>query len=305
MLTDERIERYSRQIVLPEVGGKGQERLLSCRVLVVGVGGLGSPCAFYLAAAGVGTLGLMDGDVVELSNLQRQILHSTRDLTRPKVESAAVKLQALNPDVTVEALGTRLTPTNAVATVERFDVVVDGTDGFASKYLVADACHFARRPYVHAGILQFAGQAMTVRPGSSACLRCVFPAPPPADAVPTCALQQLFHDAHSKAYGHAMPRKEVEAVHLRLQAIGLVDKPALERETCIESDGSNASLEPIRVLCPDGPRQFQRYHRELLQPGAAFAGPSLVLQMDSTVLITPGWSARVDGYRNLILERAT
>ena len=187
MLTDERIERYSRQIVLPEVGGKGQERLLSCRVLVVGVGGLGSPCAFYLAAAGVGTLGLMDGDVVELSNLQRQILHSTRDLTRPKVESAAVKLQALNPDVTVEALGTRLTPTNAVATVERFDVVVDGTDGFASKYLVADACHFARRPYVHAGILQFAGQAMTVRPGSSACLRCVFPAPPPADAVPTCA----------------------------------------------------------------------------------------------------------------------
>lgn len=187
MLTDERIERYSRQIVLPHVGGKGQDRLLGSRVLVVGVGGLGSPSAYYLAAAGVGTLGLVDGDVVELSNLQRQILHSTRDLARPKVESAADRLRALNPDVTVEALGVRLTPRNAVDTIARYDVVVDGTDGFPSKYLVADACHLAGKPYVHAGVLQFAGQAMTVRPGRSACLRCVFPAAPPADAVPTCA----------------------------------------------------------------------------------------------------------------------
>ena len=127
----------------------------------------------------------------------------------------------------------------------------------------------------------------------------------PGTVVSSGTILRSFHDAHSRAYGHSMPGKEVEVVHLRLQAIGLVDKPALEREACVKSDCGAASLGPVSVLSSDGPSQFERYDRELLQPGAAFPGPALVLQMDSTVLITPGWSARADGYRNLILERTT
>ncbi len=186
-LTDTQIERYSRHILLSEVGGGGQERLLAGRVLLVGVGGLGSPAALYLAAAGVGTLGLVDADVVDLSNLQRQIAHATPDIGRPKVESAAEKLRALNPDVTVRTHPERLTAANALAILHDYDFVVDGTDSFASKFLVADACHFARKPYSHAGILKFNGQTLTVIPGETACYRCVFVRPPPAGAVPTCS----------------------------------------------------------------------------------------------------------------------
>ncbi len=186
-LTDEQIERYSRHILLPEVGGKGQEKLLAGRVLLVGAGGLGSPAALYLAAAGIGTIGLIDADVVDLSNLQRQVIHATADIGRPKVESAAAKMRAINPDVRVVELQARLTAANALEVVKDFDFILDGTDNFAAKFLVADACHFAGKPYSHAGILRFDGQTMTVRPGMSACYRCVFSAPPPANAVPSCS----------------------------------------------------------------------------------------------------------------------
>lgn len=186
-LTDTQIERYSRHILLSEVGGGGQERLLAGRVLLVGVGGLGSPAALYLAAAGVGTLGLVDADVVDLSNLQRQIAHATPDIGRLKVESAAEKLRALNPDVAVRTHPERLTAANARAILRDYDFILDGTDSFASKFLVADACHFARKPYSHAGILKFNGQTLTVIPGETACYRCVFVRPPPAGAVPTCS----------------------------------------------------------------------------------------------------------------------
>ncbi|MBM4092264.1 MAG: molybdopterin-synthase adenylyltransferase MoeB, partial [Planctomycetes bacterium] len=186
-LTESQIERYSRHIILSEVGGKGQEKLLAGKVLLVGAGGLGCPAGLYLAAAGVGTIGLMDGDVVDLSNLQRQVAHHTPDVGKPKVESAAEKFRAINPDVTVRTYCERLTAANALAILRDYDFVIDGTDNFASKFLVADACYFAGKPYVHAGILRFNGQLMTVLPGKTACYRCVFNAPPPPGAVPSCS----------------------------------------------------------------------------------------------------------------------
>jgi molybdopterin/thiamine biosynthesis adenylyltransferase len=186
-LTEQQIERYSRHILLSEIGGKGQARLLAGRVLLVGLGGLGSPAALYLAAAGVGTIGLMDPDAVDLSNLQRQVIHATADLGVPKVESAAAKLRALNPDVNVRTYRERLTAANAHAVLAEYDFVIDGTDSIPAKFLIADACHFAGKPYSHAGITRFRGQTMTVLPGRTACYRCVFGAPPPADAGPSCA----------------------------------------------------------------------------------------------------------------------
>lgn len=186
-LTEEQIERYSRHIILPEVGGKGQEKLLAGKVLLVGAGGLGSPAGLYLAAAGVGTIGVIDADVVDLTNLQRQVIHFTSDLGKPKVESAAAKMQAINPDVRVKTYHERLTAANAVDIVNDYEFVIDGTDNFPSKFLVADACHFAAKPYSHAGILRFDGQTMTVKPGVSACCRCVFSAPPPAGVAPSCS----------------------------------------------------------------------------------------------------------------------
>jgi len=178
-LTPDQRERYARHLLLPEVGAEGQEALRAGRVLVVGAGGLGSPCSLYLTAAGVGTLGIMDADAVELSNLQRQLLYATEDLGRSKVESASETLSRLNPDVKLVMYPERLTASNAAEILASYDFVVDATDNFESKFLIADACHAAAKPYSHAGILNFAGQAMTVLPGESACYRCVFGAPPP------------------------------------------------------------------------------------------------------------------------------
>ncbi len=186
-LTEQQVERYSRNIILQEVGGRGQERLLRSRVLIVGAGGLGCPAGLYLAACGVGTIGIVDADAVDLTNLQRQVAHSTADVGRPKVESMAEKLAALNPDVKVEARQARLTAANAASLLAGYDFVIDGTDNFPSKFLVADACHFAGIPYSHAGILRFQGQTLTVIPGKTACYRCLFQAPPPPGAVPSCA----------------------------------------------------------------------------------------------------------------------
>ena len=186
-LTEQQIERYSRHIILPQVGGKGQAKLLAGRILIVGAGGLGSPAALYLAAAGVGTIGLADGDVVDLSNLQRQIAHTTPDVGRAKVESAAAKCRAINPDVNVRLHPEHIRADNALAIFKDYDFVIDGTDSFAAKFLVADACHFAGKPYAHAGILRFEGQAMTVIPGQTGCYRCLFRQPPPPNAVPSCS----------------------------------------------------------------------------------------------------------------------
>lgn len=184
--TEEQIERYSRQIILPEVGGVGQRKLLQARVLLIGCGGLGSPCAFYLAGAGIGKLGLVDSDAVELSNLQRQILHFTHNTGQSKVDSAKEKLRDLNPDVEIVPYSLRLTSENIMDVIEEYDFVVDGSDNFPTRYLVNDACVLGDKPFSHAGILRFDGQAITVVPRQGPCYRCLFPEPPPPGMVPSC-----------------------------------------------------------------------------------------------------------------------
>jgi molybdopterin/thiamine biosynthesis adenylyltransferase len=179
-------ERYDAQLRLPEIGRAGQARLRRGRVLIVGVGGLGCPAAVYLAAAGVGTLGLIDSDAVELSNLHRQILYRTGDLGRRKVAAAAERLAGLNPDVAVKPFDQRLTAHNLSRIFPHFDFVIDGTDRVESKYLVNDGAVLHRLPFSHAGILGLQGQTMTVVPGQSACLRCLFPVPPAEGEVATC-----------------------------------------------------------------------------------------------------------------------
>ena len=184
--TNEQIDRYSRQIILPNVGGKGQEKILKAKVLVIGTGGLGAPCDFYLAAAGVGTIGIVDSDNVELNNLQRQILHTTESVGRPKVDSGKARLKALNPDVNVVTHHLRLDSGNILGIIKEYDIVVDGSDNFPTRYLVNDACVIAKKPLVHAGIFRFDGQIMTIVPGIGPCYRCLFPEPPPPGAVPSC-----------------------------------------------------------------------------------------------------------------------
>ncbi|MFH1969113.1 MAG: HesA/MoeB/ThiF family protein [Verrucomicrobiota bacterium] len=184
VLTSNQSQRYARQISLPEIGEDGQKKLLASRVLLIGVGGLGSPAGYYLAAAGIGTLGLVDGDTLELSNLQRQIAHTTADLGRPKIESAARVFTALNPDVRINAYNLRLSAENARGLFKEYDFIIDATDNFESKFLIAGICHAALKPYSHAGILQFIGQTLTVIPGKTACLRCVFNDLPPGNQEP-------------------------------------------------------------------------------------------------------------------------
>ena len=184
--TDDQIQRYSRHILLKGVGGKGQRTLLESRVLVVGAGGLGSPIALYLAAAGVGHLGIIDPDTVELSNLQRQVIHHTPDVGRAKVESAASKIAAINPDVEVIPLQQRLSVDNILGLIADYDFVVEGTDNFPTKFLVNDACVLADKPFNQGGILRFQGQTMTHLPGTAS-YRCVYREPPPPGAVPTCS----------------------------------------------------------------------------------------------------------------------
>lgn len=185
-LNEQQIERYSRHIILNDVGLEGQEKILSGKVLIVGTGGLGAPAALYLAAAGVGTIGLVDSDDVELSNLQRQVIHFTPDLGKPKVLSAKEKIAAINPDVNVITYKTRLYSGNITDIIKGYDFIIDGTDNFAAKFLINDACVLSGKPFSHGGILRFDGQAMTYLPGE-ACYRCVFKAPPPKNAVPTCS----------------------------------------------------------------------------------------------------------------------
>jgi molybdopterin/thiamine biosynthesis adenylyltransferase len=184
--TDEQVTRYSRHILLPEVGGKGQKKIAQSRILIVGAGGLGSPAALYLAAAGVGTLGLIDSDIVDLSNLQRQVIHQTPDVGRPKVQSAKEKIEALNADVKVVTYEERLVARNALELIRQYDVVIDGVDNFPAKFLINDACFFADKPLVHGGILRFDGRVTTIVPKKSACYRCVFKNPPPPGLVASC-----------------------------------------------------------------------------------------------------------------------
>ncbi|MCK6555524.1 molybdopterin-synthase adenylyltransferase MoeB [Candidatus Binatia bacterium] len=183
----EQLTRYSRHFLLPEVGEAGQAKLLDARILLVGAGGLGSPTAFYLAAAGIGTIGIVDHDIVDMSNLQRQILHTAERVGMPKVDSAREALQALNPDVNVVGYRERLDSHNIMRIIADYDIVVDGCDNFPTRYLVNDACVLAGKPNVHGSIFQFEGQASVFYPGKGPCYRCLFPEPPPPGAAPSCA----------------------------------------------------------------------------------------------------------------------
>jgi len=183
---EEQIQRYSRHILLKDIGVEGQIKLLEAKVLIVGAGGLGAPIAMYLAAAGVGTIGIIDGDVVDITNLQRQIIHFTKDVHVAKVESAKEKMLAINPDITVNAYLDLLTKDNIMEIISGYDFIIDGTDNFPTKFLINDACVMAGKAYSHGGILRFDGQTMTHTPGN-ACYRCLFKSPPPQGLVPTCS----------------------------------------------------------------------------------------------------------------------
>src|SRR5688500_3684963 len=186
-LTNAEVQRYSRHLILPEVGPDGQRRLKAGRVLCIGAGGLGSPAALYLAAAGVGTIGIVDFDAVDASNLQRQILHSTPDVGRSKLQSAREKLNALNPEVRIETYETSLTSANALALFRDYDVILDGTDNFATRYLVNDACVLLGKPNAYGSIFRFEGQASVFATAGGPCYRCLYAAPPPPGLVPSCA----------------------------------------------------------------------------------------------------------------------
>jgi sulfur-carrier protein adenylyltransferase/sulfurtransferase len=186
-LTNDEILRYSRHLIMPEVGMEGQQKLKAARVLCIGAGGLGSPLALYLAAAGVGTLGIVDFDVVDFTNLQRQIIHSTADVGRKKLDSAAEKLKAINPFVNVKTFETRLSSQNALELFREFDIIADGTDNFPTRYLVNDACVLTGKPNVYGSIFRFEGQASVFATEEGPCYRCLYPEPPPPGLVPSCA----------------------------------------------------------------------------------------------------------------------
>ena len=186
-LTPQEIQRYARHLIMPEVAMAGQRRLKASKVLCIGAGGLGSPLTLYLAAAGVGTLGIVDFDVVDVSNLQRQIIHTSADVGRPKIESAREKLAAINPDLNVIPITERIDSANALRLFADYDVIVDGTDNFPTRYLVNDACVLLGKPNVYGSIFRFDGQASVFFPPLGPCYRCLYPEPPPADLVPSCA----------------------------------------------------------------------------------------------------------------------
>ena len=190
--SNEQIERYSRHIILKEVGGLGQTKLLESKILVIGAGGLGSPTALYLAAAGVGTLGIIDHDTVDISNLQRQILHGTSDVGQPKVVSAKATLNEINPDVEIVMYQKRLSSENVFQLFEDYDLVIDGCDNFPTRYLINDACVMIGKPNIHGSIFQFEGQVTVFYPGKGPCYRCLYPSPPPPGMAPSCQEAGVF-----------------------------------------------------------------------------------------------------------------
>ncbi len=186
-LTPQEVARYSRHLIMPEVGMEGQKRLKAASILLIGAGGLGSPLGLYLAAAGIGRIGIVDFDVVDFSNLQRQVLHGTPDVGRPKLQSAKDRLQAINPEVQIDLYETRLSSANAMSILAPYDIVIDGTDNFPTRYLVNDACVLLKKPNVYGSIFRFDGQASVFYPPHGPCYRCLYPEPPPPGEVPSCA----------------------------------------------------------------------------------------------------------------------
>lgn len=248
--SEEEIKRYSRHIVLQDVGGTGQRKLRRAKALIVGAGGLGSPAAYYLGAAGVGTLGIVDSDTVEVSNLQRQILHRTSDIGRQKTDSAAERIQALNPGVEVVKYQLRLSADNVRGIIRDYNVVLDAVDNFSARYLLHDACFFERKPLVEAGVLQFLGQIMTILPGRGPCYRCLFPEPPAPGVVPSCQEAGIL----GSVAGLLGVMQATEAIKLILE----IGKPLVGRILIYEAlSGSFREVgfkrNPKCPLCGDSP----------------------------------------------------
>ena len=249
--SEDQIQRYARHILLPEVGGEGQARLLNSKVLVIGAGGLGSPALLYLAAAGVGTIGIVDDDVVDLSNLQRQVVHWTGSIGRPKVESAAETLAAINPEVDVIAHDERISAANALKLISAYDVVADGSDNFPTRFLVNDACYFAGKTLVSAAILRFDGQVSTFKTaGGGPCYRCLFREPPPPGQIPSCAEAGVL-GALCGMVG------SLQATEVLKELLGIGESLAGYLLIC---DGLNTTFRKIKVkrdpgcpLCGDAP----------------------------------------------------
>ena len=249
VLTKDQLSRYARQIILNEVGVDGQRRLLDAKVLIVGAGGLGSPAAIYLAAAGVGTIGLIDADRVDRTNLHRQVLHFDKDVNRPKTESAREHLEALNPDVRVIEHRTFLDSSNALDIIKDYDIVINGCDNFATRYLVNDACVLLRKPLVDASILRFEGQATVFLPGQG-CYRCLYPEPPPPGMVPNCAEAGII----GALAGHMGTLQAVEAIKVLL-GIGqpLAQKMVLYDALAGEYRTVRWRRDPACPICGDAP----------------------------------------------------
>ena len=243
--TDDQLERYSRHLILKEIGVRGQKKLLAARVLVIGAGGLGSPAAMYLAAAGVGTIGIVDDDVVDLSNLQRQIIHGTGNVGMPKVESAAETVTSINPDVTVKPYHIRVSAGNIVELIAGYDVIVDAADNFSTKFLINDACVLAGKPYIYGGALRFEGQLMTYVPGRGPCYRCIFRDMPAAGEVPSCKEAGVL----GAVVGVIGSMQAVEAVKLILG----VGKPLTARLMTFDALAMTCRAVPLPEREPDCP----------------------------------------------------
>ncbi len=243
--TDDQLERYSRHLILKEIGVRGQKKLLAARVLVIGAGGLGSPAAMYLAAAGVGMIGIIDDDVVDLSNLQRQIIHGTGNVGMPKVESAAETVTSINPDVTVKPYHIRVSAGNIAELIAGYDVIVDAADNFSTKFLINDACVLAGKPYIYGGALRFEGQLMTYVPGRGPCYRCIFRDMPAAGEVPSCKEAGVL----GAVVGVIGSMQAVEAVKLILG----VGKPLTARLMTFDALAMTCRAVPLPEREPDCP----------------------------------------------------
>jgi sulfur-carrier protein adenylyltransferase/sulfurtransferase len=271
-LSDAQRRRYSRHLLIPEVGSEGQAKLLEAKVLLVGAGGLGSPAALYLAAAGVGTIGIIDFDTVDISNLQRQVIHTTDRVGEPKVESARRTIAALNPDVTVVAMEEMLLPDNVERVIDGYDVVVDGTDTFETRYLLNDACVIAGIPVVHASVFRFEGQLSTFIPYEGPCYRCLYPTPPPPELAPGCSVAGVLGVVPG-----IMGLLQANEVLKLVLGIGTTLAGRLLLFDALETEVTELKLrrDPACPICSDAAREAREAGTPLPIPGSAggLAGP--------------------------------
>ena len=284
--TDDQLERYSRHLILKEIGVRGQKKLLAARVLVIGAGGLGSPAAMYLAAAGVGTIGIVDDDVVDLSNLQRQIIHGTGNVGMPKVESAAETVTSINPDVTVKPYHIRVSAGNIAELIAGYDVIVDAADNFSTKFLINDACVLAGKPYIYGGALRFEGQLMTYVPGRGPCYRCIFRDMPAAGEVPSCKEAGVL----GTVVGVIGSMQAVEAVKLILG----VGKPLTARLMTFDALAMTCRAVPLPEREPDCPVCGEHPTITAIPPFNNAPSPASITTLQRETDI---WHRLMNGYR--------